>query len=89
MQVGSKEVAQLKVDQGQKALRRLEVPFSCSKISSRDERTRVTYFKIRSRIQQLKLPTLVIRSTLKVWRLKLPKKQNANLIKFVIKTNQL
>ena len=88
MQVGSKEVAQLKVDQGQKALRRLEVPSSCSKISSRDEKARVIYFKVRSRLQQ-KLPTVVIRSKLRVWRLKLPKKQNANFHKFVIKTNQL
>ena len=87
MQVGSKEVAQLKVDQGQKALRRLEVPFSCSKISSRDlERTRVTYFKIRSRSQQTKLPTVVIHNTLRVGRLKPPKKQNANSTKFDIKS---
>ena len=77
MQVGSKEVAQLKVDQGQKALRRLEVPSSCSKISSRDEKARVTYFKVRSRLQQ-KLPTIVILSKLRVRRLKLPKKLNAN-----------
>ena len=84
MQVGSKEVAQLKVDQGQKALRRLEVPSSCSKISSRDEKVRVTYSKLRSRLQQ-KLPTVVIRSTLRVGRLKPPKKQNANSTKFVIK----
>ena len=83
MQVGSKEVAQLKVDQGQKALRRLEVPFSCSKLSRRDlenSKIRVKQFNIRSihRFKLLRLPTVIIRSTLRVGRLKPPKKQNAN-----------
>ena len=81
MQVGSKAVAQLKVDQGQKALCRLVVPFSCSKLSRRDlVKNRVKYLKIRSthRIKLLRLPTVIIRSTLRVGRLKPPKKQNAN-----------
>ena len=88
MQVGSKEVAQLKVDQGQKALCRLEVPSSCSKISRRDlVRNRVRYYKIRSalKVWRLKPPIVQIRSKLRVGRIKPPKKRNSNKSIFDIK----